>query len=179
MNSSNINKQLEALKDKVIKVDRGGPNSRVGKLVAVHDDYITLLTNNDGVLYYNMDHIKSVTENVKDGLDGDDVDEIEEESRNVDCNTPHDFRSFLSTLKYKWVQINRGGPAKVDGVVNDITDEVITLVHDQEVIRVVVFHINNVSVGNKPKKDKDDGKKDDKKDDNKKDDHDKKEKQDD
>lgn len=170
MNSSSINKQLEALKDKVIKVDRGGPNSKVGKLIAVHGDYITLLTNTDGVLFYNTDHIKSVTENVKDGLDGDEVSEIEEESNNVNSETPESFQAFLATLKYKWVQINRGGPAKVEGVVNDISDDMITLVHDQEVIRVVIFHINNISVGNKPKKGKEDDKCDDKKDDGKKDD---------
>lgn len=40
-----MNKELMgSLLNKVIKIDRGGPESRVGLLIGVEDDYIALLT---------------------------------------------------------------------------------------------------------------------------------------
>ncbi|RDW16491.1 hypothetical protein CWR48_16550 [Oceanobacillus arenosus] len=164
-NNNNNNKQLEALINKVIKVNQGGPNSRVGKLLAVNSDFITLLTKPDGVLYYNLDHVKSFATNVSEETDLE-IDELNE----VDCHRAESFQSLLNSLKYQWVQINRG-PDKAEGVVNEITNELITLVHNKEVIRVYTFHINNISIGNKPKKDKDDNDGDQKdKDDKNKDD---------
>ncbi|RDW15511.1 hypothetical protein [Oceanobacillus chungangensis] len=158
---TNNNKQLESLINKVIKVNQGGPNSRVGKLLAVNSDFITLLTDNDGVLYYNLEHVKSFATNVNEGMDLD-FDELDEN----DYQRAESFQSLLSGLKYKWVQINRG-PDKAEGVVNDITSKIITLVHNKEVIRVYTFHINNISIGNKPKKDKEDDDREDKDDKNK------------
>jgi spore coat protein B len=56
----------KSLLGKAIKIDRGGPESRIGKLLDIYDDHLVLLTEEDGVLYYNTNHIKSVTENAKD-----------------------------------------------------------------------------------------------------------------
>ena len=50
---------------KVIRVDRGGPESRIGKLMDASDDHIAVFTENDGVVYYNTNHIKSFTDNMK------------------------------------------------------------------------------------------------------------------
>ena len=46
---------------KTVKINRGGPESIVGRLIAVHADYIVLLTK-DGIVYVNTAHIKSITE---------------------------------------------------------------------------------------------------------------------
>ena len=43
-----------SLVDKVIKVDRGGPESRVGMVLNAEDDHFTLLTEEDGIIYYNI-----------------------------------------------------------------------------------------------------------------------------
>ena len=37
---------------KPVKINRGGPESMVGRLIAVHADYIVLLTK-DGIVYVN------------------------------------------------------------------------------------------------------------------------------
>ena len=63
------NDMWKSLVGKTIKVDRGGPESRIGKLMAVLDDHLVLLTKDDGVIYYNTHHVKSVTENSKDTMD--------------------------------------------------------------------------------------------------------------
>ena len=62
---------IHSLVDRVIKVDRGGPESRVGKLLAAEEDYITLLNADEGIIYYNTQHIKSLTYNAKDQVELD------------------------------------------------------------------------------------------------------------
>ena len=65
-----MNKDLiTSLMNKVVRIDRGGPESRIGKLLSVADDHITLLTEDDGVVYYMTHHIKSITDNAKQGLE--------------------------------------------------------------------------------------------------------------
>ena len=59
---------LLSLIDKEVKVDRGGPESRVGKLMYVKDDHFCLLAADDGIIYYNTQHIKSLTINIKKSI---------------------------------------------------------------------------------------------------------------
>ncbi|MFD0051605.1 hypothetical protein ACFVHQ_20200 [Actinomycetes bacterium NPDC127524] len=61
-----MNKEkMQSLVGKKLRVDRGGAESRVGKLLAVGEDYFTLMTKEDGVIFYKIHHIKSITENLK------------------------------------------------------------------------------------------------------------------
>lgn len=133
---------FEPLVGKTTKIDRGGPNSRTGKLLAVSDDFLTLLTEDDGVIYYSMRHIKSVTENSKN-------------KNQFPVEVPADFEykmsdnfvHLLDSMKYQWVRINRGGPEKLEGVLHDCNEDFVVLVNNDEVIRLSTFHINNVSYG--------------------------------
>lgn len=145
-----MNKELMgSLLNKVIKIDRGGPESRVGLLIGVEDDYIALLTKEDGVIYYHLHHIKSVTENAKKGLE-------------FDITVPEDFgffqgknlRAVLEQLQYRWIKINRGGPEKLEGILDAVNDDFLTIVANEEVIRVSMFHLRNVSYDGKIKKQK-------------------------
>ncbi|MEM1504773.1 hypothetical protein RG959_15275 [Domibacillus sp. 8LH] len=148
-----MNKEiLSSLVGKVVKVNRGGHDSRVGQLLAVEEDYFVLLTKEDGVLYYKGHHVKSLTDNTKKGLE-------------FDLLVPEDFTyiggklftDVMNNLKYKWVTINRGGHEKYQGVLDDINDDYVTIVYNEEVIRVSTFHIKNISYDLKiegPDKDK-------------------------
>ncbi|MCM3790656.1 hypothetical protein M3221_20040 [Domibacillus indicus] len=148
-----MNKEiLSSLVGKVVKVNRGGHDSRVGQLLAVEEDYFVLLTKEDGVLYYKGHHVKSLTDNTKKGL-------------GFDLLVPEDFTyiggklftDVMNNLKYKWVTINRGGHEKYQGVLDDINDDYVTIVYNEEVIRVSTFHIKNISYDLKiedPDKDK-------------------------
>lgn len=140
MDPSQIGRYLDAVVDKMIRIDRGGPESRVGKLIGVYNDYIALLTKEEGVIYYRTQHIKSITENVKDIK----ADELGEEE--VEPIIAASFTQLLDHLKLQWVQINRGGPEKLEGVLNDMTDDIVTVVANKEVIRLSSFHIRNISV---------------------------------
>ena len=160
-----MNKEvLQTLVGKTIKVDRGGPESRVGKLLGVSEDHFTILTEADGVVYYLTHHIKSLTENTKKGLPF----ELEIPEVFVFVTAPTLFE-VMESLKYNWVKINRGGKESVEGVLDDINLEYITIVHNEEIIRIATFHIHNISYGlkiEKPQKEeseKQEDKKDDKK----------------
>jgi spore coat protein B len=136
------NDMWKSLVGKTIKVDRGGPESRIGKLMAVLDDHLVLLTKDDGVMYYNTHHIKSVTENSKDTLDiGIEVPE------NFEFKSAASFQHLLENLKFQWVKINRGGPEKLEGVISEVNKDFVSLISKEEVVRVSTYHIRNVSYG--------------------------------
>lgn len=136
------NEMIKSLIDKVIKVDRGGPESRLGLLLAAECDYITLLHPEEGIIYYNTKHIKSLTYNSKNQVKLDivcpeDIDYIQERN----------FKCILKKLALQWVKINRGGPETLEGVMDSVTDDFVTIVANEEIIRVALFHIRNISYG--------------------------------
>lgn len=136
-----MNKEiLSSLVGKVVKVNRGGHDSRVGQLLTVEEDYFVLLTKEDGVLYYKGHHVKSLTDNTKKGLEFNLL--VPEDFTYIGGKT---FTEVLNNLKYKWVTINRGGHEKYQGVLDDINNEYVTIIFNEEVIRVSTFHIKNIS----------------------------------
>lgn len=141
-------KMILSLVDKVVKVDRGGPESRVGLLLSASDDHFTLLTEDDGIVYYNTQHIKSLTYNSKNQ-----VDFCLDIPDGFDFIQAVDFRSILDKLTLRWVKINRGGPETLEGVMDVVTDDFVTIVANEEIIRVSLFHIRNISYGVKIDKD--------------------------
>lgn len=142
-------KMLLSLVDKVIKVDRGGPESRVGMLLSAADDHFTLLSEDDGIIYYNTQHIKSLTYNSKNQVEFN-----LEIPRGFDFIQANDFKGILEKLTLQWVKINRGGPETLEGVMDVVTDDFVTIVANEEIIRVALFHIRNISYGVKVEKSK-------------------------
>ncbi|MFJ5763598.1 hypothetical protein ACIQAA_31810 [Neobacillus sp. NPDC093182] len=132
---------------KVIRVNRGGPESRIGKLMDACDDHIALLTEDEGVVYYNSKHIKSLTDNVKGEMKFNIEVPIDFEFKKAD-----NFQDLLESLKLKWVKINRGGPEKVEGVITEVNKDFVLLINNQEIVRLSMFHIKNISIGVKIEK---------------------------
>ncbi|KAB7668412.1 hypothetical protein [Bacillus sp. B1-b2] len=156
---------LQTLVGKVVKVDRGGPESKVGKLVAVGEDFFTILIEKDGIVYYKMQHVKSLTENAKKSLPF----ELEIPA-GFEFKYSTSFIGILDSLKYFWVKINRGGKDSIEGVLEDITSDYITVVSNEEIIRLSTFHIRNISYGlvvEKPEKEEKNEEKKEEKDSNK------------
>ncbi|MGG0657717.1 hypothetical protein [Rummeliibacillus pycnus] len=152
-----MNKEMaSSLLNKVIKVDRGGPETNIGMLLGAADDHIIVLTEDDGVIYYQSQHIKSITHDSKGGLNFNTV--IPED---FEFMQEKDFKSCLCNLKYQWVKINRGGPEKLEGVLDEVTDDYLTIILNEEIIRVSMFHIRSISYGLKIEKE--DEKKDEEK----------------
>lgn len=142
-----MKEMASSLLNKVIKVDRGGPETNIGMLLGAEDDHITVLTESDGVVYYQTQHIKSITHDSKGGLEFNTV--IPEDFKFMQ---EKDFKSCLCNLKYQWVKINRGGPESLEGVLDEVTDDFLTIILNEEIIRVSMFHIRSLSYGLKIEK---------------------------
>ncbi|MFJ5763113.1 hypothetical protein ACIQAA_29145 [Neobacillus sp. NPDC093182] len=138
---------MKYLIGKVIRVDRGGPESRIGKLMDASDDHIALLTEDEGVVYYNTKHIKSLTDNVKGEMKSN--IEVPNDS---EFKKAGNFQDLFESLKLKWVKINRGGPEKVEGVITEVNKDFVVLINNQEIVHVSMFHIKNMSYGVKIEK---------------------------
>ncbi|WP_176541459.1 MULTISPECIES: hypothetical protein [unclassified Bacillus (in: firmicutes)] len=128
--------------NKVIKVDRDGPESRIGKLLDAGDDYFAVLTEDDGVVYYHTRHIKSFTENMKIPWEFD-----VKVPKDFEFKKAENFKELLESLNYLWVRINRGGPDTVEGILIEVKDDFVYIVTNDEVVRITIFHIKNVSYG--------------------------------
>lgn len=151
-----MNKELLlSLMNKVIRVDRGGPESRIGMLLSAEDDHFALLTEKDGVVYYRTQHIKSVTVDSKDGMEFN--VEIPE---NFEYSIAPDFKTVVGGLKHEWVKVNRGGPEALEGVMDDVTDDYITIISNEEIVRLAMYHVRNISYGAKSDKAKEEKSKD-------------------
>lgn len=133
---------LTSLLNKVIKVDRGGPESKVGLLLAVGTDFLALLTKEDGVVYYQLQHIKSITVNTRKGLKFD-----LEVPDNFEFVTGTDFLTVLQNLQHEWVKINRGGPESFEGVLEEVWPTFVTVIKHEEIVRLSIFHLRSISYG--------------------------------
>jgi spore coat protein B len=140
---------LDLLIGRSVRVDRGGPESRMGKLLAVKNDHVVVYIENEGMLYYKIDHIKSLS------LDTRDVSDLVPVTVTNELNPvvlpsyieAEDFATIMKTMQNRWVQINRGGPEKIEGVLVEATDELGTIIAGNEIIQVLYFHIRNISYG--------------------------------
>ncbi|MEC1601956.1 spore coat protein CotH [Bacillus sp. FSL L8-0222] len=139
------------LMNQSVQLNQGGPESKKGSLVWLGDDYAALDTNEDGVVYFNIHHIKSISKH--------------ESALNKEGHTPSvleadNLNEVFKSLTHKWVSINRGGPEAIEGILVDNADGHYTLVKNQEVLRIYPFHIKSISLGpkgsNNQKKEHDD-----------------------
>lgn len=149
------------LKGQYVRLDRGGPESRKGRLVNVSKDHLALETDKEGVVYYNLEHIKSISLAVNDNQNKEQNGDAENQSANM-MNNPlpnyleaSDFKELLMTIGSQphWVKINRGGPESMEGVLipSNSPDDFLTLIINHEVIRIATYHIRNISIGQKAK----------------------------
>jgi spore coat protein B len=142
---------------KEVRINKGGPESKVGILLAVKTDYLALLTKEDGIVYYQSQHVKSVITSSEGGRNRLENDP---DAFLIKADT---FQKLLEKTELKSVQINRGGPEKVEGVVCKVTDKTVILIHNKEIIRVSIFHIKNISISKKKEEGKENEKNENKK----------------
>src|SRR4051794_24183696 len=93
---------LEPMIGRVVKVYKGGPESRVGRLLAVNDDHLALHSEEDGVLYYSLRHIKSIAEDTKEIADGANGEEVEFMNHGS-------IEDLLEDLIGRNIRLDRGG----------------------------------------------------------------------
>ena len=140
--------QIKGLVGENVKVNLRGPESRVGVLLSLGKDYLTLQLPHGEVVYYQLKHVKSLVRKVKETK----CDDYYGSCFYSDEDT---FLDVLKDLKYKWIKINRGGPECVEGLLSEVHEECIILVNCDEVIYIINYHIKSVSQVVKCKKNED------------------------
>ncbi|MFC4777001.1 hypothetical protein ACFO9Q_09415 [Paenibacillus sp. GCM10023252] len=130
---------LNRLVGKNVKINRGGPESLQGKLLAVESDYLVLSTK-EGIVYITTSHVKSITE----------LDNNKSGGFTPDYIVASNFKGVLRALNQKFVQINWGGPEKVEGFLAEVgNDAVLLVVGGKEVAQIQIMHIKTIKVAGK------------------------------
>jgi spore coat protein B len=141
---------LESCIYKCIRIDRGGPESRCGYLLAVGTDYLVMLTEEEGLLYCNIHHIKSISEELPNEKIIKAIPFFPRSGNLFTHIEAENFNGLFKSMRYCWVKINRGGPECIEGVLVDSSEDHLTLIVNQQVNRIATFHIRNVSLGTLP-----------------------------
>lgn len=136
---------FSSLVGKMIRLDRGGPESRQGQVVSVGSDYIVIYNEKDGFIYYNVQHLKSVTQNTKDDVYWlENTEDLPKIQKYIVADT---FYELLTAMKNLWCQVNRGGHESVQGVLTEVGDNYVTMIVNHEVITILTYHIKSISYG--------------------------------
>ncbi|MBI0577381.1 hypothetical protein IEC97_08415 [Neobacillus cucumis] len=130
--------RMKSFLGKMVKIDQGYQEAGVGWLLDIYDDYLVLLTEEDKVVYYNNDHIESVTENTKE------FNIVFPED--IEYDKANNLLNLLENQKLKWVKINSDGPVKIAGVLYDVNNDIISLIYDEEIVYVSFNHLHNISI---------------------------------
>lgn len=129
---------MRGLLGREIKINRGGPDSVQGTLTDVRWDYMAMNCK-EGIVYVNESHVKSITDTGRSGG-----------NRNAAMGNPIPSNTFLGVmqaLRFRRVQINRGGPEKVEGILADANqNQLIMTLKNQEIVRIPMQHVKSVSL---------------------------------
>ena len=118
----------------LIKINRGGPESFDGVLVSVQSGYVVMRTK-AGLVYVNASHIKSTTD-----LPG------QKSGRSASNNfiVAGSFVGVLRKLSQQFVQINWGGPEKIEGFIAEVGNQSLLLIVGQDKVLIPLYHIKTV-----------------------------------
>jgi spore coat protein B len=137
---------LSGMAGRTVRIDRGGPESRTGRLLAVKPDHFVLHNEeNNELVYFNPYHTKSVS------IDGRDNSDLTTRTTPEGYVKPEymdvaDFQSLLQNMTYRLVQINRGGPEKLEGIITDVDEERTVMISKHEIVTLFNHHIRSVSL---------------------------------
>ncbi|NBD26588.1 hypothetical protein [Paenibacillus glycinis] len=119
-----------------VRINRGGPESLQGKLIGVQSGYLVLKVSG-GYVYVNTSHVKSVTD-----LPGSGGSHGSRGTRQYIM--ANGFVGVLRALTQKFVQINWGGPEKIEGFIAQVGNESLLLVVGPELVQIPLYHIKTV-----------------------------------
>jgi len=150
----------------MIRINGNGPESKVGKLIDVKEDFFVLYTEEDGLIFYKEQHIKSLSHGLtftnqviaKDG-EGlvetssneeviqeevtDPLTSIMEVYNQISANNTN---NLLTNLKLSWIKLNRKGPESIEGLLVEANENYLVLIVNNEIFRIPTYHVQNFSV---------------------------------
>ncbi|MDR9852227.1 hypothetical protein RJP21_01275 [Paenibacillus sp. VCA1] len=146
--------EFMGLVGQTVKVNRGGPDSVEGVLLSAQNSYLAVWSKDKKIVYISTQHIKSIT--ASQGSQGSRSGGTQSGSKGSRSGGAsymgrpihaHSFAGLLQSLQYRHVQINRGGPEKLEGVIINANQNYLMLaVKGEEVVRIPIFHIKSVTV---------------------------------
>lgn len=127
---------LHSMKDKIVTVYRGGPESKKGKLTAVKSDYIALQAEKK-IIYYQLEHVKSITEDTNNSTTAIETGEMPDAD---------DFHSLIGQFMNQSVQFNQGGPESKKGRLVWLGEDYAALnTNEDGVVYFNIHHIKSIS----------------------------------
>ncbi|QBP42856.1 DUF6897 domain-containing protein [Paenisporosarcina antarctica] len=164
--AATFNELVVNFKEQTIRINGNGPESKVGKLIDVKEDFFVLYTEEDGLIFYKEQHIKSLSHNLTstnqvidkdnetlvDNSSNEDV--IPEELTNTVTNIMEVYNqisadntiNLLTNLKLSWIKINRKGPESIEGLLVEANENYLVLIVNNEIFRIPTYHVKNFSV---------------------------------
>lgn len=139
---SNFSELTQKFIGKTIRINQGGPESKTGSLLDATENHMTLFTKEDGVVYFNIQHIKSISAQQNQADNAQLADK-------PDFYKSRTFHQLFDQMSHKWVAINRGGPQALEGVLVQTAGGHYTLINNDEVLRINPYHIKSISCGPK------------------------------
>lgn len=134
---------------KKVRINRGGPDSVEGILYAVESNYLIVLAK-DGIVYIKTAHVKSITVSLDGKGKSGGTSAGRTSGRSHGTTRPiiveYNFHGVLNKLKHQQVQINRGGPEKIEGLLVDVTSDTVLIIVKNELVRVLLSHIKSLTV---------------------------------
>lgn len=117
---------VASLQMNTILVNGGGPASAKGFLIDVKPEFIVLSTEKDGLLFFRLDQVKSIS-----GKAIEQKTELPE----ITFGGSQSFADLLGLHLYNWTTFN-GGPDRVEGVLVEVNKTYSVLVKHEEVVYV-------------------------------------------
>lgn len=136
---------FELLMGENVEVDMGGPEVLHGHLMDFSKDLAALFTEDDGMVYINLQQVVNISMNQKPGTG----------TAETKHSHPHNwvkatcFQDVFSQFSHQWVSINLKGPEAMEGILVENSDGDYTIVNNQKVMRIYSFHVRSISCGPK------------------------------
>ncbi|GIM45199.1 hypothetical protein DNHGIG_07480 [Collibacillus ludicampi] len=131
---------------KKVQVERGGPDKLEGKLVFIRPEFLILETEQNGYVYVQSRHIKTVSEPVIPEIQANQVN-MEEKNMNIlPMVEAEDFTELLRKLRHRLIRVNHGGPNVIQGVLIEVGDGSVTILHQmKDFVYYPIYHIRSVT----------------------------------
>lgn len=126
-----------SLMNQYVTINGNGPDSNQGVLLGVGNEHLALLTEN-GIVYYQLKHIKGVSKQQNHSNNMNDYD------LNFEVEKVTGFKDVLKAFRHKWVYLNGNKKHSIEGFLSEVHDDRVIIINNGEVFYVFIYHIKSI-----------------------------------
>lgn len=124
---------------RVVQVNKSGPGATVGQLLAVKEDFLVVRAENQEIIYFTLEHIKTITEETEA--------QIHFSSEEKELLQPNNFQKLIQSFIGEYVRINCSGPDSRVGKLNGEDGSFIMLQTEKDgLIFYTTKHLKSLSI---------------------------------